>query len=158
MPGTNLSEKGRQLDPMTLTKAQEEEIIATIEQYATAYRKKDIRAFSTIFSPEISGFGSGADEVIHNHADLIRQIRRDVSQADVHAVAFSDRQIIGDGRIAWVTSKSTMTFSVGGSAKQTLSGRSTMVLKNTGSRWVIAQLHFSLPFGGQSTGQSFPGA
>lgn len=143
---------------MTLTKAQEEEIIATMEQYAMAYQKKDIQAFSALFSPEISGFGSGVDEVIHNHADLIHQIRRDVGQADVHAVGFPDRQIFGDGRVAWVTSKSTMTFSVGGSARQTLSGRSTMVLKNTGSRWVIVQLHFSLPFGGQSEGQSFPGA
>jgi len=143
---------------MTVTKAQEEEIIATMEQYAMAYKKKDIQAFSTIFSPEISGFGSGEDEVIRNHAGLIRQIRRDMSQADVHAVEFSDRQIFGDGRVAWVTSKSTMTFSIGGSAKQTLFGRSTMVLKNTGSRWVIVQLHFSLPFGGQSEGQSFPGA
>lgn len=143
---------------MALTKSQEAEVIATMEQYATAYRKKDIQAFSTIFAPEISGFGSGADEVIRDHAGLLHQIRRDMMQADVHSVEFSDRQIFGDGRVAWVTSKSTMTFSIGGSAKQALFGRSTMVLKNTGSRWVIVQLHFSLPFGGQSTGQSFPGA
>lgn len=143
---------------MALTKAQEAEIVATMEQYAVAYRKKDIQAFSAIFAPEISGFGSGADEVIRNHAGLIRQIRRDMSQADVHSVEFSDRLIFGDGRVAWATSKSTMTFSINGGAKQNLQGRSTMVLRNTGSRWVIAQLHFSLPFGGQSAGQSFPGA
>lgn len=143
---------------MTITKEQAAEIIATMEQYATAYRKKDIRTLSAIFSPEISGFGSGADEIIRNHADFIRQIRRDIGQADILAVEFSDRQIFGDGRVAWATSKSTLTFTTDGSAKQILRGRSTMVLRNTGNHWVIEQLHFSLPFGGQSAGQSFPGA
>jgi ketosteroid isomerase-like protein len=142
---------------MALTKAQEAEVIATMEQYAAAYRKKDIQAFSLIFSKEITGFGSGQDEIIRNHAGLIRQIRRDMSQADILAVEFSDRQIFGDGRVAWVTSQTTMTFTLDGAKKQTLQGRSTMVLRNNGNRWIIEQLHFSLPFGGQAEGQSFPG-
>ena len=143
---------------MALSKAQKEEVIATMEQYATAYREKDIRTLSAIFSPAISGFGSGPDEVIGNHADFLRQIRRDMSQATILSVEFTDRKIFGDGRVAWATSKSAIAFKAGGKEKQTLSGRSTMVLRNTGSRWVIEQLHFSLPFSGQSEGQSFPGA
>jgi ketosteroid isomerase-like protein len=143
---------------MTLTKAQEAEVIGTIEQYATAYRKKDIRTLSAIFSPDISGFGSGPDEVITNHRDFIRQIRRDMSQATILSVEFSDRAVFGDGRVAWTTSKSTITFTIDGTRKQALHGRSTIVLRNTGSRWLIEQLHFSMPYGGQSQGQSFPGA
>jgi ketosteroid isomerase-like protein len=143
---------------MRLTPAQEAEVIATMEAYAAAYRKKDVRTLSEIFSPDITGYGSGADEVITSHADFIRQIKRDISQADLLSVVFTDRKIFGDGRVAWATSKSTMTFTTDGTTKQTIHGRSTMVLRNTGSRWVIEQLHFSLPFGGQSAGQSFPGA
>jgi ketosteroid isomerase-like protein len=143
---------------MKLTPAQEAEVIATMNQYATAYQKKDVRTLSEIFSPDITGFGSGPDEVISNHNDFIRQIKRDMSQADILAVEFTDRKIFGDGRVAWATSKSSITFTIDGAAKQTLYGRSTMVLRGTGSRWVIEQLHFSLPFGGQSQGQSFPGA
>lgn len=143
---------------MKLTPAQEAEVIATMNQYATAYQKKDVRTLSEIFSPDITGFGSGPDEVISNHNDFIRQIKRDISQADILAVEFTDRKIFGDGRVAWVTSKSSITFTIDGAAKQTLYGRSTMVLRGTGSRWVIEQLHFSMPFGGQSQGQSFPGA
>jgi ketosteroid isomerase-like protein len=143
---------------MELTAAQEAEVIKTIDAYATAYRKKDITTLSAIFSPDISGFGSGPDEVISNHNDFIRQIKRDMSQATVLLVEFSDRKIFGDGRVAWATSKSTITFTIDGTKKQTLQGRSTMVLRNTGSRWLIEQLHFSLPFGGQLQGQSFPGA
>ncbi|MDD1690730.1 MAG: nuclear transport factor 2 family protein [Methanoregula sp.] len=143
---------------MTLTKIQEAEVTEAIQQYATAYMKKDIRALSALFSQDITGFGSGPDEVITNHDDFIRQMKRDISQATILAVEFTDRKISGDGRIAWATSKSTITFTVDGSKKQALSGRSTMVLKNTGSRWKIEQLHFSLPYGEQSAGQSFPGA
>ena len=143
---------------MKLTPAQEAEVIATMEKYATAYRKKDIKALSALFSPEITGFGSGPDEIISDHTDFIRQIKRDMSQATILAVEFTDRKIFGDGRVAWATSKSAITFTVDGSAKQTLYGRSTMVLRNTGSRWVIEQLHFSMPYGEQAEGQSFPGA
>lgn len=143
---------------MSLTKAQEAEVIETMQSYVTAYQKKDIRTLSAIFSPAITGFGSGPDEVITDHDTFIRQMKRDISQGTILSVVFTDRQIFGDGRVAWATSKSTMTFTLDGTTKQTLCGRSTMVLRNTGSRWVIEQLHFSLPFGGQETGQSFPGA
>ena len=143
---------------MALTKVQEAEVIETMQQYATAYRKKDIRTLSALFSSDISGFGSGPDEVIANHRDFIRQIQRDMSQADILSVEFSDREIFGDGRVAWTTSKNTITFTINGSRKQALHGRTTMVLKNTGSRWVIEQFHFSMPYGGQAEGQSFPGA
>lgn len=143
---------------MKLTEAQEAEVIETMENYGTAYQKKDIKAFPAIFSPDVSGFGSGPDEIISDHKDVIRQIKRDVSQATILSFVFSDRKIFGDGRIAWATSKNTITFTLDGTKKQTLRGRLTMVLRNTGSRWVIEQLHFSMPYGGQSEGQSFPGA
>ena len=143
---------------MKLTESQEAEVIATMQKYGMAYQKKDIKTLSALFSPEISGFGSGPDEIIADHNGFIRQIKRDMSQATIISVEFLDRKIFGDGRIAWVTSKSTITFSIDGIKKQTICGRSTMVLRNTGSRWVIEQLHFSMPYSEQSVGQSFPGA
>jgi len=143
---------------MKLTPLQEAEVIEAMQQYATAYRKKDIKAFSALFSPDITGFGSGPDEIISNHTGFIQHIKRDMSQATVLSVEFTDRKIFGDGRIAWATSKSAITFTIDGTTKQTLYGRSTMVLRNTGSRWLIEQLHFSLPYSGQAEGQSFPGA
>ena len=143
---------------MKLTGSQEAEVRETMQQYAMAYEKKDIKAFSALFSPEITGFGSGPDEIITDHKALIRQITRDMSQATILSVEFSDRNIFGDGRVAWATSKSTITFTADGTKKQVLQGRSTMVLRNTGSRWLIEQLHFSLSSREQAAGQSFPGA
>jgi uncharacterized protein (TIGR02246 family) len=143
---------------MMLTEAQKAEVLETMHRYGTAYQKKDIKALLTIFSPDISGFGSGPDEVIMNRQDFTRQIRRDLSQATVVSFLFSETKISGDGRIAWVTSKSAITFMTDGAKKQTMNGRTTMVLRNTGSRWLIEQVHFSMPYGEQSAGQSFPGA
>jgi hypothetical protein len=54
--------------------------------------------------------------------------------------------------------KSAISFTLAGKKMQTLQARSTMVMRNTGSRWQIEQIHFSLPYGGQQAGQSFPGA
>ena len=87
-----------------------------------------------------------------------RQVQRDMSQATVNGVVFTDTQIFGDGRVAWLMTKSAISFSLAGEKMQTLQGRSTMVMRNTGSRWQIEQIHFSLPYGGQQAGQSFPGA
>ncbi len=143
---------------MKLTNDQEAEVIATMQKYGTAYQKKDLKELSALFSRDITGFGSGPDEVIADHAGFLRQMKRDISQATILAFEFSDRKIFGDGRVAWATSKSTITFTTDGDGKQVLQGRSTMVLRNTGSRWLIEQLHFSMPYGEQSAGQSFPGA
>jgi len=143
---------------MTLSDAQKAEVIETMHNYGKAYQNKDLKALLAIFSPEISGFGSGPDEIILDRQDFSRQIKRDLNQATIVSVKFNPMKILGEGRIAWVTSRNDITFIVEGSKKQTLSGRSTMVLRNTGSHWVIEQLHFSMPYVEQSAGQSFPGA
>jgi len=143
---------------MTLSDAQKAEVKATMQEYATAYKNKDIKGLLAVFSPEICGFGSGPDEIVLGIDAFVRQIKRDISQATVNNVAFSDTQIFGDGRVAWLMTKSAISFTIAGEKMQTLAGRSTMVMKNTGSRWKIEQIHFSLPCGGQQEGQSFPGA
>lgn len=143
---------------MTLTEAQKAEVIETMHNYGKAYQNKDVKALLAIFSPEISGFGSGSDEVVLDRQDFTRQIKRDLNQATIISVKFNPMKISGEGRMAWVTSKNDITFMVEGSKKQTINGRSTMLLRNTGNRWVIEQFHFSMPYIEQSPGQSFPGA
>lgn len=143
---------------MKLTASQEAEVIGTLQKYSTAYQSKDLKAFSALFSRDITGFGSGPDEVIVDYPSFIRQMERDLSQATILSVEFPDRTIYGDGRVAWVTSTCIFTFAVDGSTKQILRGRSTMVLRNTGSRWLIEQIHFSMPSRDQAAGQSYPGA
>jgi len=143
---------------MSLTEAQEKEVRAAMEAYATAYKTKDFHAMMNIFSQNICGFGSGPDEEIRDHETFVKQIQRDMSQADVEAVEFTGTQINGEGPVAWVMTHSAITFTIPGSEKQTIRGRSTMVLRKISDKWLIEQIHFSVPYGGQSEGQSFPGA
>jgi len=143
---------------MNLTEAQKAEVKETLRNYGTAYQKKDIKALLALFSPEISGFGSGPDEVVLDRKDFTRQMKRDLSQVTSVSLEFPGLKISGEGRVAWVTSGCGFTFTVAGSKKQTMSGRMTMVLRNTGSRWLIEQIHFSMPNVEQAPGQSFPGA
>src|SRR5512138_2755585 len=112
---------------MSLTDAQKAEVRAALEAYATAYRRNDLPAMIALFSPRISGFGSGPDEVIHDHKDFMQQIQRDMGQATVNAVEFTDTHIFGEGRVAWVMTRTAITFTAGGAGKQTMNGRSTMV-------------------------------
>ena len=143
---------------MNLTEAQKAEVKETLRNYGMAYQKKDIKGLLALFSPEISGFGSGPDEVVLNRKDFTRQMKRDLSQVTSVSLEFPGLKIFGEGRVAWVTSGCGFTFTVEGRKKQTMSGRMTMVLRNTGSRWLIEQIHFSMPNVEQAPGQSFPGA
>lgn len=143
---------------MTLTHDQEAEVRETMQQYVSAYRNRDVKGLRAVFSPTICGFGSGPDEVVLGINAFVRQVTRDMSQATVNAVDFSDTQIFGEGRVAWLMTKTAISFTLPGQKMQTMRGRSTMVMRNTGSRWKIEQFHFSMPFGGQVEGRSFPGA
>jgi ketosteroid isomerase-like protein len=76
-------------------------------------------------------------------------------QASAIKLEFPDLNITGDGRTAWVTGTCICTFVAGGNAAQVMTVRMTMVLKNTGSRWLFMQIHMSVPNAGQAPGQSF---
>jgi uncharacterized protein (TIGR02246 family) len=143
---------------MSLTESQKAEVLAVMDTYSTAFQENDFEGIMAIFSPEVRGFGSGADEDFIGHEALAKQFKRDMSQAAVNAVEFTETQIDGEGPVAWVMTLNAETFTVPGSETQTINGRSTMVLRNTGDRWLIEQIHFSVPSAEQSEGQSFPGA
>ncbi|MDD4127485.1 MAG: nuclear transport factor 2 family protein [Methanomicrobium sp.] len=143
---------------MKLNEAQKAEVKETMRNYGNAYKNKDLKALLEIFSPDISGFGSGPDEIINGIEGFTRQIKRDMNQATIISVEFTDTKIFGEGNIAWATSGSTLVFTTDGKTNQTINGRSTMVLRNSKGSWRIEQLHFSLPYSEQSLGQSFPGA
>jgi ketosteroid isomerase-like protein len=141
---------------MTLSEKQRLEIIETIGNYMEAYHKKDKKALARLCSPEIIGFGSGADEVFQGRKELMEGISRDFKQSGSLYIRFPAITMNGEGRVAWVTS--WCEFSAGlGDKEVTMLGRMTFVLKNTGKRWLFEQVHFSMPFEGQETGSSFPG-
>jgi ketosteroid isomerase-like protein len=142
---------------MALTAVQTAEVRETIGRYCSAYQRKDLRALLALFSPDISGYGAGPDEVFRNRQEYAPLVQRDLDQASSISLDFPDLNISGDGRTAWVTGGCTCTFVAGGDKKQVMEVRMTMVLKNTGSRWLFTQIHMSVPNAGQAPGQAFSG-
>lgn len=141
---------------MVLSYTQKQDISRVFTAYAEGYRKKDSRAILELCSPDIFGFGSGIDEVCEGRQQFKEVIARDLKQADEVNISFSGMKIEGDPMVAWIGAECTFKAVING-APLTMAGRMTAVLKNTGSRWLIEQIHFSMPFVGQDAGQSYGG-
>jgi ketosteroid isomerase-like protein len=142
---------------MTLSEVQRAEVTETLGRYCAAYQRKDLQALLALFSPAVNGFGAGPDEVFKNRQEYAPLLKRDLVQASSIALEFKDLNIAGDGRVAWVMSGCNCTFVAKGNNRQTMRVRMTLGLRNTGSRWLIEQLHLSVPNTGQAPGESFSG-
>jgi ketosteroid isomerase-like protein len=142
---------------MTLTEAQKAGVKETLGRYCAAYQRKDLKALLALLSPHINGYGAGEDEHFKNRKEYTPLLKRDLIQATSISLAFTDLNIVGDGPVAWVICGCNCTFAAEGNDKQTMKVRMTMGLRNTGSRWLIEQLHLSVPNTGQTPGQSFSG-
>ena len=142
---------------MTLTEEQKAEVKETLGRYCAAYQRKDLKGLLALFSPDISGYGAGPDEIFRNRKEYSPLLKRDLIQATSIFLEFTDLNIVGDGRIAWVMSGCNCAFVAEGKDKQTMRVRMTLGMRNTGNRWLVEQLHISTPNTGQAPGQSFSG-
>ncbi len=145
------------INTMTLSEEQKAEIKETLGRYSAAYQRKDLKALLALLSPEINGYGAGQDEVFKNRKEYAPLLERDLTQATSISLAFTDLNISGDGPVAWVMTGCNCMFVAEGNKRQTMRVRMTLGLRNTGSRWLIEQLHLSVPNAGQAPGQSFSG-
>jgi len=142
---------------MALTAVQKAEVRETIGRYCAAYQRKDQKALLALFSPDINGYGAGADEIFRNRKEYAPLVQRDLIQASTISLEFPDLNIAGNGPTARVMGTCICTFGTGGNKKQVMKVRMTLVLEHTGSRWLIGQIHMSVPNTGQAPGQSFSG-
>jgi ketosteroid isomerase-like protein len=142
---------------MTLTEEQKAWVRETLGRYCAAYQRKDLNGLLALFSPDISGYGAGPDEVFKNRKEYRPLAKRDLDQATSIVLDFPDPEIAGNGPVAWVTGRCNCTFVAEGKDRQVMRVRMTLGLRNTGNRWLIGQLHLSVPNIGQAPGQSFSG-
>lgn len=140
---------------MALTTEQQQEVLALLDTYARAYNGKRLDAITALASPGISGFGSGPDEVVTGFPQFRHQVRRDLAQADDVSLCFEVLRLDGFMPFAWITALCTFDVRVR-EQRLTLEGRMTALFRNTGSRWLFEQLHFSIPSTEQESGQSYP--
>ena len=125
------------------------------DQLAGYYSHKDVEGLLAITSPLFNGFGSGPDEVVHSFEELRTGISRDFSQCDEVTMKFSDTQIKEVQGFAWMIAICTITARTGSNILS-LTGRMSAAFISTPGGWQVAQTHFSMPYGAQEDGQSFP--
>ena len=144
------------LNAMMMTSQQTRlQVMDVLDRMAAYYSRKDLENLLTLIAPEISGFGSGPDEVIQNKDEYRRHVERDFSQAEMLTMALSDIAIFAEGTIAWVCCNCTITLDEP-EGTRVFKGRMTAVLRGTGYTWIFTQIHFSLPAMDQAPGRSFP--
>lgn len=129
---------------MTLNTTAAQEIRTVIDEYVRQYNAKNIDGVLSLFSKDISGFGTAEDEIVTNHARFRRLIRSDLSPENAIRIGITTVAVGGEGPVAWVTARCTFGGSIGGKRIR-MDGRMTAVLANRGSRWLFEQVHFSLP-------------
>lgn len=129
---------------MTLNQTVVREIHDVVDQYVRSYNAKDERGVLALFSKNISGFGTGKDEIVTNQPRFRKLIRSDLGPANALRIGITTLAIGGEGPVAWFTGLCSFSGSAGGK-RIAMDGRVTAVLANHGGRWLFEQVHFSVP-------------
>lgn len=134
-----------------LSRQTEEQIQGVLDSYAELYSRMDHQGILAITASDMMGFGTGADEIVRGREEMERQLLRDFHEVKNLSARMSGCTIKAEGPIAWVMGD--ITFTADGSE---IPCRFTMVLRGTGHRWEIVQMHVSRPASDQPDGRSFP--
>lgn len=133
------------------------EILATLEEYASAYCAKDADRLMALFddSEDISVIGTGADELCHG-TDAIRALfLRNFSEATAKRFEWHWRKITIRGETGVVATTLTIHLDLGGQSVS-VPLRWTVVVNKTGDHWLWLHRHASLAAGDQDDGKAYP--
>lgn len=133
-------------------------VLETLNAFRDGYVRRDPTAILALFlpDPDVVCIGTGADEKRVGRAGIKAQVERDLAQTEAISIHFGSRLVSASGAVAWVTADCTLEVTVAGK-QASYSGRFTAVLEQRQTKWLLAQLHLSLPAAGQAAGQSVPG-
>ena len=129
---------------MTLNEAATREVLDVLDTYVRNYNDKNTEKLLSLFSKDISGFGTGDGEVITSFSGLRDQLKQDFGPSNALRVTIRVLSIGGVMPAAWITATFTFEGTLAGKPVN-IDGRVTAVLANRGGRWLFEQLHFSLP-------------
>ena len=106
--------------------------------------------------PDVTFFGTGADEERFGPSEIKEQFQRDWAQSESASIEFDRVSVSSHGPVAWVAGDITLRATASGK-DMTLPGRITTVMEKRDGHWLIEQWHLSVPMAGQEQGHSFPG-
>lgn len=134
-----------------LSRQTEDQIQGVLDHFCDLYSQKDRMGILAITALDMMGFGTGADEVVRGREEMERQLSRDFEVVESLSVRMANCTIKAEGTIGWVMGD--ISFTADGRESPC---RFTMVLRGTGHRWEIVQMHISRPAVDQAEGTSYP--
>ena len=135
----------------------EAEVMDTINKFNEAYVKKDLDSALKFLTPDPDGIfiGTGLDEKCLGLEAVKRQLKRDFAQSGDLSWDSGWHSVSAAGRVAWVTGDLTLHTKIS-RRKISLPMRSTAVLEKRRGKWLVVQLHNSMPYPEQKAKHSFP--
>lgn len=135
----------------------EEFVMGTLEDYATAYCAKDIDALMNVFddSENISLIGTGSDELCGGRASVKDVFVRNFEEATANQFEWHWKHIIVDNDQAVVAITLTIHLEYKGDALK-VPVRWTVALKRAQDRWVWLHRHASSDASSQEEGTAYP--
>ena len=133
------------------------EITELLDNYAHAYRNKDLEGLLQLFieDDDLVAIGTGYDEWVNGKSELRSALNRDIEQVESVDVKFRNMTISALGNVAWVSGHMNMDAKVDGQ-EIFLPGRLSAVLEKRNEKWFLAHLHYSLPSSEQEEGKAWP--
>ena len=142
---------------MKADKKTHDEVAVTLQGFFEAYGKRDLNGVLAFWAPDpdVTMFGSGADEKTVGINQFPKIVMRDWSQSDKATANFKDIAVSAAGTVAWFAADIIFKVQTGVD-KFEFGGRLTGVMEKRGGEWLLAQMHFSVPNSTQAQGQSWP--
>lgn len=133
------------------------EVKDTLNRFSDAFGKRDMDSLMSLLAPDpdVTFFGTGADEERVGPSEIQKQIRRDWAQSESTSIDFDRLSVSSHNQVAWVAGDATLKATASGK-EMTFPGRLTAVMEKRDGNWLIEQWHLSVPMAGQEQGHSFP--
>jgi ketosteroid isomerase-like protein len=133
------------------------DVLAVLTKLADAYTQRDLDAVMALFAtdPDLTLFGTGADERRLGTDEVRAQIQRDFDQSEAINLQWGWYQVAALGPVAWVAAEADAHVRVEGH-ETIIPLRFTLVCEQYNADWRVIHAHLSSPTAGQEEGQSFP--
>ncbi|MFH1742677.1 MAG: nuclear transport factor 2 family protein [bacterium] len=132
-------------------------VLAVMNEYYRAYADHDLEAVMSLFSTGsgVVCYGTGADEKCVGLDSLKKLIQRDFKQSETVKITMPWISVSSAGNVAWLAADCHVKATTK-DGEVSIDSRLTGVFVKKDDKWLISQMHLSVPFSSQEPGHSFP--
>ena len=131
-----------------------QQVMTLLDNFVKAHEEKDLDMLLSCFSdnPDITILGTDRDELWVDKVSMGEAQKRAYATFDKVKLSVRDRilKLCSDGEIAWFYMKVNWYVESEGETSAFDGIRTTGVLEKAGGKWVIVQIHTSMPIEGQA--------